>query len=168
VSALDHLASGIVPLVALGLLGALAPRLRAGLLAALSGLLGLAVAIGCGGGPVAAVLRGGIGPAGLTGVAAMIAGLTLMAAGAVVAHRHRRREAPSRRRRFRRAGLAVAMTLAAVLGAAPLGMGYVVGTGRDRCAPWPIWGRPTRTYRFAPTTGWRSTRPTFLPGTALR
>ena len=122
----DHLISGVVPLLALGSLAAVAPRLRAGALAALSALLGVAVTIGTVGAHAAAAVRGDLGPAAITGVVAAVAGTGLVLAGAVVAYLSRRREGARRNRIARRVTITLALVLMTLLGAAPIGAAYVV------------------------------------------
>ncbi len=122
-SAADHLAGGIVPVAALGLIAALLPRVRAGLRGALTLLLGFAglvagseaayfVAIGEGGGD------------DWTGLLALAAGLLLAVLGARDLWRSRRRGGPRARTAARRAAILVATVVVAFLVLYPLAVGY--------------------------------------------
>ena len=122
----DHLVSGLVPLVALGALAAGARQIRTGALAALSALLGVAVTVGSIGAHVAAAARGDIGPAAITGVMAAIAGVTLVLSAAVLGYVSRRRDGSRRNRIWRRIGTGLALTVATLFGATPIGAAYIV------------------------------------------
>lgn len=126
VSPTGHLISGAIPLAMLGLMAATARHVRTGILAAASGLLGVAVLIGTGAAPIAGLTRGARGPGEVTAVAAAAAGLLLVATGATVAWLNRNREGSRRSRVVRRAGRGLAFGLATVFVAVPVGTAYVL------------------------------------------
>jgi fermentation-respiration switch protein FrsA (DUF1100 family) len=123
-SAADHVISGVVPVVALLAVALVGPRLRPGLRAALLvvlGLLGIVI------GAVEPLYYGpkeGLSGDDFTGLVAAGAGVVLVALGAVVAWRSRRREGPRSLRYMRRGliGIGAALALAFVL--FPLSLSY--------------------------------------------
>ena len=138
----DHVVSGTVPLVALGLLAAEAPRLRHGTVAACAGLLGVAVTFGMIGAPVAAAARGDVGPAQVTGVAAAMAGITLIAWATHTAYSTRRRGGPRYRRFLRRTTTTLVIAAAGLLVAVPIGSAYVVANRFGPVHPTGDFGAP--------------------------
>ena len=107
-SPLDHLASGLVPLAFLGVLGLLYPRLRAGARAWLSMTVGaLALFVGAAG--AYHLVEGRASGDDFTGLLAMAAGIALLVAGPVILWRSRK--GGTRRRRYVRRSL---LALAAV------------------------------------------------------
>lgn len=138
----DHIASSLVPLAALGLFCALVGFLRAGVVALMAGLLGVAVTIGGIAAPTAALVRGEVHPGTISGAVAAGAGVVLVATGLTVAFRSRRREGSRRRRWSRRASIGGLVVVSTLLGAAPLGMGYVVANRSGPIRPIADLGGP--------------------------
>jgi uncharacterized protein len=102
-SALDHLASGLIPLALLAAVAALYPRLRAGARAATAAVFGaLGLAIGFPG--LYHVYDGSASGDHWTGLAAIAAGFVLLATAPVVLWRSRKTNGSRRRRYGRRAG----------------------------------------------------------------
>lgn len=138
VGATDHLVSGVVPLVALGLVMWGSGRLPRRRSAALTALLGVSVAIGCLAAQASALVQGDVRGATITGASAGAAGVALVVAGLAELVVSRRRDGTRPRRWARRAG-AVALGFVSVLFvAAPLGLGYVVANRSDPvgATPW--------------------------------
>ena len=102
-SATDHLASGLIPLALVGAVAAIYPRLRAGARAAAAMTLG-AIGTATGAPGVYHVLDGSASGDHYTGLAAIAAGLVLLAAGPVVLWKSRKTGGSRRRRYLRRAG----------------------------------------------------------------
>jgi dienelactone hydrolase len=125
-SAIDHVASGLVPVALLAAAGWAHGRVRAGwrgLLALVAGVFGVGIG----------VLEAGyytiaVGPSGddFTGLLAIPAGLLLVALGAVTLWRSRRRDGSLLRRVIRRALLVVAGALATFFVAQPVLFAYAV------------------------------------------
>jgi uncharacterized protein len=123
-SAADHLVSGLVPLAALALAAVLYPRVRGGRQAALALLVGFSgIVVGI----EAAYYTSKVGPSGddFSGLLALAAGVALAGFGGVHLWRTRRRHGGLMRRSARRAGLAIASVLGALLVLLPLGYAYV-------------------------------------------
>jgi fermentation-respiration switch protein FrsA (DUF1100 family) len=121
----DHLVSGLVPLAVLGLAAWAYPRLRGGRRGALAltfGVLGLAAGI------EGFHYAREVGPSGddYTGLLAIPAGLLLLSLGSVTLWRTRRTQGSLLWRYPRRALLAAAGLVVAVLVVLPIAMGYVV------------------------------------------
>ncbi|MBN1528061.1 MAG: dienelactone hydrolase family protein [Thermoleophilaceae bacterium] len=122
-SAGDHVVSGLVPLAALAAGAAVYPRLRAGWRAALALFFGMfGVVAGLEGWHYARE----VGASGddYSGLAALPAGLVLLALGAVTLWRSRRREGPRARRYLRRALIGAAGVILTVSVVAPFMAGY--------------------------------------------
>jgi hypothetical protein len=113
-SPLDHLASGLIPLAIIAGAIALYPRLRAGARAATAATFGaLGLAVGFPG--LYHVYDGSASGDHWTGLAAIAAGLVLLAVAPVVLWRSRKTDGSRRRRYLRRAGsLGIAVGTAAV------------------------------------------------------
>jgi uncharacterized protein len=123
-SARDHLVSGLVPAVALGVAGWGYPRLRAGARATLTltlGLFGIVAGAVEGGYDLVA---GGLSGDDYTGLLALLGGLVLVAVGAVVLWRSRRSDGSRRRRYVRRSVVGVAAGLIAFEVAIPILLAY--------------------------------------------
>ncbi len=123
-SAGDHLAGGLVPVLALALGAVLYPRLRAGFRATLAlffGLFGVIV-----GATEAAYYSLTVGPSGddYTGLLAIAAGILLLGLGAVTLWRTRRQDGTRRRRYLRRSLLAVAGVVVIAELVFPIALGY--------------------------------------------
>ena len=111
----DHLASGFIPLAILAAVAALYPRLRAGARAATAATLG-AIGASTGFPGVYHVLDGSASGDHYTGLAAVAAGLVLLALGPIVLWKSRKTSGSRRRRYLRRAGgVGVAGATAAVV-----------------------------------------------------
>jgi hypothetical protein len=123
-SASDHLVSGLVPLVALGLAAWAYPRLRGGRRGALALLFG---ALGILGGVEAVHYTGAVGASGddYTGLLSIPAGLLLLGLGAVTLWRTRRTEG-SLLWRYPRRGLLAAAGVVVVTLLVPFSIAYVV------------------------------------------
>jgi MYXO-CTERM domain-containing protein len=121
----DHLVSGLVPLVLLGLAAWAYPRLRGGRRGALALLFGV---LGLLGGVEAVHYTGTVGASGddFTGLLSIPAGLLLLGLGAVTLWRTRRTEGNRPWRYARRALLAVATFVVATSILLPFGVAYVV------------------------------------------
>lgn len=124
----DHLASGLIPVLLLAATAAAYPHLRAGgraVLAMTLGALGLVI-----GAPAAYYLRNGVVEGDhYTGLLSLAAGVVLLVAGPVILWRNRR-TGGTRRQRYLRRSLMVAVTpvLALAIGwfvVFPVGLGYV-------------------------------------------
>lgn len=122
----DHLVSGTVPTIALAVIGIALGRLRPGGVAAVDVLLGVATTTGGGGAPAAALVRGELRPAAITGTLATAAGVVLIVVGIGTAIRARRRDGGRTNRWLRRGGIGVVMFVATIYVALPVGLGYVV------------------------------------------
>ena len=111
----DHLASGLIPLAILAAVASLYPHLRAGARAATAATLGaIGVSIGFPGGYQ--LLDGTASGDHYTGLAAVAAGLVLLAVAPVVLWKSRKTSGSRRRRYARRAGtVAIALATAAVV-----------------------------------------------------
>jgi hypothetical protein len=121
----DHLVSGLVPLALLGLAAWAYPRLRGGRRGALALFLGpLGTAVGI----EAFYYTRELGASGddFTGLLAIPAGLMLLGLGTVTLWRTRRTEGSLWWRYPRRALLALAGFLVAILVVLPIGLGYVI------------------------------------------
>jgi uncharacterized protein len=123
-SAGDHLVSGLVPLVVLGLAVVAYPRLRGGgrgAIALVVGFLGIAFGI------EAVYYTTKVGPSGddFTGLLSMLAGVALLGLGLVTLWRTRRLDGALWRRSLRRAALGVAGFLVFACVLVPLGIAYV-------------------------------------------
>jgi hypothetical protein len=124
-SPLDHLASGLVPLAALTLAAVVYWRARAGLRAVIALVAGsLAVVVGAASAGYETVT---VGPSGddYTGLAAIPAGIVLIALGVMTLWRSRRLNERQWRRYLRRSLLAVAGFVAAAQILGGVGLGYV-------------------------------------------
>ena len=111
----DHLASGLIPLAVLAAVGALYPRLRAGARAAAAATLG-AIGASTGFPGVYHVLDGSASGDHYTGLAAVAAGLVLLAVAPILLWKSRKRSGSRRRRYVRRlGGLGVAGATTAVV-----------------------------------------------------
>ncbi len=122
----DHLAGGLLPLALLAAAAYAYPRLRAGARGALALSIGLlAITVGAASGLYSTLA---VGPSGddFTGLLAIAAGLALVATGASVLWRSRRRDGSLLRRIIRRTLLAAAALLVAYGLLAPIGFGYVI------------------------------------------
>jgi fermentation-respiration switch protein FrsA (DUF1100 family) len=124
-SAADHLVSGLVPLVVLGLAAWAYPRLRAGFRAVVALTLGL---FGVVAGIEGVYYATKSGPSGddFTGLLAIPAGLVLLALGIVTLWRSRRTDGRRWRRYLRRSLLFVAGIMVVYLVMFPLSLAYVV------------------------------------------
>jgi dienelactone hydrolase len=123
-SATDHLISGLVPLAILVAAAAVYPRLRAGLRAALAIVLGvLGIVIGAIE-PAYYASSEGLSGDDYTGLVAVAGGVLLIALGATVLWRTRRRDERLIRRYARRALLMVCAVVAAYFVVFPLGLSY--------------------------------------------
>lgn len=126
-SAFDHLASGLIPLAILAAAALVVPRLRAGARAAIETTSG-AIGLGTGVPAVYHVLDGSASGDHYTGLAAIGAGLVLLATGPVVLWRSRKTDGSRRRRYLRRAasvGIAAgAGAVALVFLVLPVGFSY--------------------------------------------
>ena len=122
----DHLVSGTVPLVVLAGLAVLTRRLRAGFVALIAWLLGLSVAIGAAGAPVSGLLAGRVDPTTLSGLMALIAGITLIGVGVATLWTTRHRGDTRLRRYTRRSARAALGLVLALVISFPLAMGYIV------------------------------------------
>jgi alpha/beta superfamily hydrolase len=121
----DHLSGGLVPLALLGAAGYAYPRLRAGARSVVALVIGLlSITIGVASGLYSSLATG---PSGddYTGLLALLAGVVLVAVGAVTLWRSRR-GGSLRRRMVRRSLLAVAGALVAYGLLAPIGFAYVI------------------------------------------
>jgi dienelactone hydrolase len=121
----DHLVSGLVPLALLGLAARAYPRLRGGRRGALALFLGpLGIAVGI----EAFYYTRELGPSGddFTGLLAIPAGLVLLGLGVVTLWRTRRTDGTLLWRYPRRALLALAGFLVAIVVVLPIGLGYVI------------------------------------------
>ena len=125
--------SGLVPLAALYLAAAAAPRLGSGARAMVAMAVGLSGIIGGLEGGYAA-LHGGPSRDDYTGIAALIAGAALVVITGVQAWRSRRRDEPVRRRFLRRGLVAVIGLILLLQVAYPLAVAYL---GTHRAAPPP-------------------------------
>lgn len=121
----DHIVSGLVPLAALFAIGVLVRRVRVGVGATVTALLGVAVAVGGGAAPAAALVRGYVGPVTLTGGAATAAGIVLVVLGVMMLWTSRRRDGTRRRRWMRRGAGGLGGLVAVFFIATPVGMGYM-------------------------------------------
>jgi pimeloyl-ACP methyl ester carboxylesterase len=122
-SAGDHLAGGIVPVAALGLVAALLPRVRAGLRGALTLLLGFAgLVAGSEAGYFVAIGEGGGDD--WTGLLALAAGIALVVLGVRDLWGSRRRGGSRIRTVARRGGILVGAAIAAFLVLYPFAFGY--------------------------------------------
>lgn len=123
-SAADHLAGGLVPLVALALAVVGFPRLRAGAQAALALVIGFFALVAS---SEALYYTGHTGPTGddFSGLLCIPAGLALGALGAVLLWRSRRLTDARRRRHARRLVKSAAVAGGAFLVLFPLGYSYV-------------------------------------------
>ena len=122
----DHLVSGTVPLVVLAGLALLTRRLRAGFVALTAWLLGLAVAIGAAGAPVSGLLAGHVDPTTISGLMALIAGITLIGVGATTLWTTRHSGGTRWRRYLRRGAQTALAAMLAMLIAMPVGMAYFI------------------------------------------
>jgi uncharacterized protein len=102
-SPLDHLASGLIPIALLAAVAVLYPRLRAGARAATAMTLG-AIGLATGFPGVYHLYDGSASGDHYTGLAAIAAGLVLLATGPVVLWKSRKTDGRRRRRYLRRAG----------------------------------------------------------------
>jgi fermentation-respiration switch protein FrsA (DUF1100 family) len=123
-SASDHLVSGLVPLVVLGLAAAVHPRARGGARAAIALLAG---AFGIAAGIEAVHYTAHVGPSGddFTGLLCIPAGGVLLGLGLVVLWTTRRRHGSLPVRVLRRAGIGIAALLFAAFVVFPIGFAYV-------------------------------------------
>ena len=122
----DHLAGGLLPLALLAALAYAYPRLRAGARGAIDLSIGLlAITVGVASGLYSTPA---VGPSGddFSGLLALAAGFSLVAIGAIVLWRSRRRDGSLLRRIIRRALLALGAFLVAYGLIAPIGFGYVI------------------------------------------
>ena len=124
-SAIDHLASGLVPLALLAAAAWAHGRSRSGwrgLLALVVGVFGVGI-----GALEAGYYTAAVGPSGddFTGLLAIPAGVLLVGLGAVTLWRSRRRDGSMLRRVIRRALLALAGVLAAFFVAQQIGRAHV-------------------------------------------
>jgi hypothetical protein len=123
-SAVDHLVSGLIPLAVLVGAAAAYPRLRAGARAALAITLGvLGIVIGAIE-PAYYAPKEGLSGDDYTGLVAAAGGVLLVAVGAVVAWRSRRRDDRLAWRYTRRSLLAVTAVLIAFFVLFPLSLSY--------------------------------------------
>ena len=122
----DHLVSGLVPSAVVALLAFTLDRCRPGGLAAVDVLLGAAAVIGGAAAPMAALARGEVHPATITGSLATVAGGVLIGVGSIAGITSRRRVGRRGRRWARRAATFGVMVLAAFFVSAPIGLGYAV------------------------------------------
>lgn len=121
-SPLGHLISGTVPIGVLVLIMALLPRLRTGALAMVDLLVGIAATIAATAAPGAALVRGDVGLAEISGAFVAVSGLGLIVVGIMATVRSRRRAG---RRWMRRLTVGFATFLAVLFVAVPVGLGYV-------------------------------------------
>ena len=134
-----HLASGLIPILVLVVAAAVYPHLRAGSRAVAAMTLGtLALVIGA---PAAYYLRHGtVEGDHYTGLLALVAGTVLLLVGPVTLWRHRRTSG-SRRQRYLRRALMVAVTPVMAIAIVwfvvfPVGMGYLyTHTARQPTTP---------------------------------
>jgi uncharacterized protein len=138
----DHLVSGTIPVLAVGLIGVTYIYRRTGAAATMLALLGVAVVIGAAGAPVADLLEGGVHASTLTGTAGAVAGLTLIGTGVIELFRARRRGGPRWRRWGRRTARAGLGTVLVLYLAVPIGMGYVIANRTGSIHPAADLGRP--------------------------
>lgn len=163
-SAADHLVSGIVPVAALAAVGWVYPRLRAGLRAALAISLGvLGIVIGAIE-PAYYASSEGISGDDFTGLVAAAGGVLLIALGATVLWRTRRRDDRPIRRYLRRALLAAGAVVAAYFVLFPLGLSYGLTHAARTNTPHGNLGAPYRTVAFDASDGLRL-KGWFVPST---
>ena len=125
-SALDHLASGLVPLGLLGLAAVAYRRGRAGTRAVVALLTGIfALVIGAASAGYETITVGASGD-DFTGLLLLPAGLALLVLGGVTLWRSRRLDDRKRRRYTRRGLIVVAAAVVANFVLFPIGFGYVV------------------------------------------
>jgi uncharacterized protein len=123
-SAIDHLVSGLVPLVLLALAAWGYPRLRAGLRATIALVIG-AFGVVAGVEAVYYTTKGGPSGDDFTGFLAIPAGIVLLVVGLVTLWRSRRRDNAPARRYGRRALLALGAVAVVYVLIAPLYTAYV-------------------------------------------
>ena len=130
-SAADHLASGLVPLALLAIVAVTYPRLRAGLRASLSLLIGaLTVLAGTLDG-IRHVVIDGPAAGDWTAIAAAVAGIGLLVVGLATLWRSRRRDEYPLRRYARRALAGVTVVVVATFVVIPIGVA-ILATHRAR------------------------------------
>jgi hypothetical protein len=123
-SAADHLVSGLVPLVLLGLAAWAYPRARPGVQATLALVLGVAAVLG---GTEALYYSGHGGLSGddYTGLLSLVAALILLGLGLVTLWRSRRLDDRPARRYARRLVKVVAVAVVLLIAAIPLAVSYI-------------------------------------------
>lgn len=141
-SATDHFVSGTVPVATVAVIGASLDRVRAGVVALLSTLLGVAVVIGAGGAPVSALIGGRVDVSTVTGAVAAVAGATLLGCGVITLFRTRRRHGTRVRRWGRRAGLGVVGFMLVLVVSVPIGMGFMIANRSGGASATGNLGRP--------------------------
>ncbi len=134
-SAGDHLASGLVPLAILAVVGVLYPRLGAGVRASLALTVG-AIAITFGVPGAYSLMHGSTSGDDYTGLLAIGAGAVLLVGGAVTLWKARRSSGSRGRRYLRRALAAVATVPVLLFVVFPVGYSYIyTHTGRIAVTP---------------------------------
>lgn len=134
-SAVDHLASGLVPLASLAVAAALYAHLRAGLRATLAMTLG-AIAISFGVPGLYYLLDGTASGDHYSGLASLVAGLVLVLSGPVTLWKARRTGGSRWRRYIRRVLAAVPVPLLLIYVVFPVGFAYIyTHTGRTAVTP---------------------------------
>jgi hypothetical protein len=153
-SAGDHLASGIVPLAALGLAAAVYGRLRPGLRGVIALVLGF---VGILGGTEAVHYARAVGPSGddYTGLLSIAAGLLLIGIGVVTLWRSRRRDDRHWWRYGRRLLLAAGAAFIAMTFLFPLAISYVVTHTLRAEVPEPALGAAYEDVEFTTSDGLR-------------
>jgi uncharacterized protein len=154
-SAIDHPASGLVPVALLAVAAWAHGRSRAGwrgLLALVVGVVGVGIGV-----LEAGYYTTAVGPSGddFTGLLAIPAGLLLVGLGAVTLWRFRRRDGSMFRRVIRRALLAVAGALAAFFVAQPVLFAYAVTHIQRAYVPADALGVAHENVGFATSDGLR-------------
>jgi hypothetical protein len=121
----DHLASGLMPVAWAALLAAVYPRLRAGARAAAALTAGTLMIVAGTVDGLRHVAVDRLAGDDATAIVAAVAGGLLVAFGAAVLWRSRRRDGPRMRRHLRRAGIGVSGAVVALFLVMPVGFGIV-------------------------------------------
>jgi hypothetical protein len=148
----DHLVSGLVPLSVLGLAAWAYPRLRPGVRAAMALVLGLFGAV-VGVEAVYYTIKGGPSGDDFTGLLAIVAGVVLVALGAVLLWGSRRHDDRPRRRYLRRSLLLVGGVAALYIVLGPFYLSYVFTHVARGFVPTPQLGAPHEAVTFRTSDG---------------
>jgi hypothetical protein len=148
----DHLVSGLVPVAILVAAAVVYPRLRAGLRAALAitfGVLGVVIGV------IEPAYYASVSGDDYTGLVAAAGGVLLVALGATVAWRARRRDERPLRRYVRRGLLAAGLAIAAFFVLVPLGLAYAFTHAARTKTPHGDLGAPYQAVAFYASDGLR-------------